>query len=71
MSKKARLTRRKKSAALKPTGVPLSEFLRMRVTTPDLRSHSRFLADMREKQAEGRLAHPATASLIDRLERAI
>lgn len=35
---------------------------------PDTRSHAEFLRDMRTKQVEGKLANPATAALLDRLE---
>lgn len=63
--------RRKRSATQASTGMPVTAFLRLQFTTPDTRSHAEFLADMREKQAAGRLANPDTAALIDRLERAV
>lgn len=48
------------------------EFMKRRLTSAaDPRSHAEFLAEMRAKQAAGRLANPATAALLDRLERAV
>uniref|UniRef100_A0AB39U1N5 Uncharacterized protein n=8 Tax=unclassified Caudoviricetes TaxID=2788787 RepID=A0AB39U1N5_9CAUD len=68
-------TKRRKngSRAEKSTTASISDFLHRRLTKqdPDPRSHAEFLADMRAKQAAGRLANPATAALLDRLERAI
>lgn len=37
----------------------------------DTRTNAEYLRDMKAKQAAGRLANPATAALLDRLERAI
>lgn len=42
-----------------------------RLLNPDPRLHEQFLHSMRSKQAAGQLANPATAALLDRLERAI
>jgi hypothetical protein len=64
-------TKRRKRSMKVATGMPATEFLRLRVTTPDTRSHTEFLQAMREKQAAGRLANPATAALLDRLETVI
>jgi hypothetical protein len=44
---------------------------RQRITNRDPRSHAEFLADMRARQAAGQLVNPATAELLNRLERAI
>ncbi|MCV7150678.1 hypothetical protein [Mycolicibacterium pyrenivorans] len=72
MSKAARKTRRRRTAALKSSpGVTVAEFFRLRLTNPDPRSHAEYLADMRAKQAAGPLSNPATAALLDRLERAV
>jgi hypothetical protein len=71
MSKAARKTRRRRTAAPKSSpGVSVAEFFRLRLISPDPRSHAEFLADMRAKQATEQLANPATAALLDRLERA-
>ncbi|CAN5579445.1 hypothetical protein BH09ACT8_BH09ACT8_27230 [soil metagenome] len=74
MSRAGRKTKRLKrsAAAAKSPTVTVVDFLRHRFTDdPDMRSHAEFLDDMRAKQAAGRLANPATAALLDRLERAI
>jgi hypothetical protein len=73
MSKKARPTRRKKRLAAPKTdpGSTVVGLFRAMLTNPDPRSHAEYLADMRAKQAAGRLVNPATAALLDRLERAI
>lgn len=49
----------------------LRAFLLNRLMNRDPRSHAEFLHDMRAKEAAGRLVNPATAALLDRLERAI
>lgn len=68
MSKKARMTRRRRStapvAALGPT---IIDFIKRQLAQPDRRSDAEFLADMRAAP----LANPATAALLDRLERVI
>jgi hypothetical protein len=72
MSKAGHKTKRRKRTTNKPkTGLTVVDFLRRQVTNPDPRSHAEYLADMRAKQAAGKLANPATAALLDRLERAI
>jgi hypothetical protein len=72
MSKAARKTRRRRTAAPKSSpGVSMAEFFRHRLMNPDSRSHAEFLSDMRAKQAAGQLANPATAALLDHLERVI
>lgn len=68
-------TKRRKRPA-RSTGQPdttFVDFLKLRMTTgPEApRSHAEFLAEMRAKQAAGQLANPATAALLDRLERVI
>lgn len=52
-------------------GPSVVDFLRGQLLSPDPRSHAEFLVDMRAKQAAGRLANPATAALLDRLQRVI
>lgn len=72
MSRAGRPTRRKRKAVA--TARPIktfSEMLRDRLLRPDRRSHAEFLAYMRAKQSAGQLTNPATAALLDRLERAI
>lgn len=49
----------------------VADFIRGRLINPDPCSQAEFLNDMRAKQATGWLANPATAALLDRLERAI
>lgn len=72
MSKAGRKTKRRKQTPAKPkTDLRTVDFLRRRLTNPDRRSHAEFLHHMRAKQAAGRIANPATAALLDRLERAI
>lgn len=72
MSKAGRKTKRHRTAVPRSfSGVSLAEIFRLRLMSPDPRSHAEFLHDMRAKQAAGRLANPATAALLDRLERAI
>lgn len=73
MSKAGRKTKRhrKSSAPAADVGVVFVRLMKSRLTQPDPRSHADFLADMRAKQAAGRLANPVTAELLDRLERAI
>lgn len=72
MSRAGRKTKRfsRRTSAPKMTGERVRAFLKNRLRTPDPRSHAEFLTDMRAKQAAGRLANPATAALLDRLERA-
>lgn len=70
MSKKARLTRRKRIAApvVVDAGAVFVRLVKDRLTNRhDPRSHAEFLRDMKA----GELANPATAALLDRLERAI
>lgn len=62
---------RNSAAKLTLTVERLRAFLVDRLLNPDPRSHAEYLAEMRAKQAAGRLANPATAALLDRLERAI
>lgn len=71
MSRAGRKTRRlrRQTTALKPT-LSTAEFLKNRLMNPDPRSHAEFLADMRAEQSFGQLVNPATAALLDRLERA-
>lgn len=72
MSRAARKTKRRRMAAAKATGASIAEFYRLRLMSPEHpRSHAEFVLDVREKQAAGRLANPATAALLDRLERVI
>jgi hypothetical protein len=62
--------RRSKAPAL-DAGAAFVRLMKSRLTNQDPRSHAEFLRDMRSKQAAGQLANPATAALLDRLERAI
>lgn len=62
--------RRSRATASKQSSQAFVEALKRRLSG-DHRSHAEFLADMRAKQSAGRLANPATAALLDRLERAI
>ena len=72
MSRAGRKTKRLKQIQVKTkTDLRVVDFLRRRLTSRDPRSHAEFLCDMRTKQAGGQLANPATAALLDRLERAI
>jgi hypothetical protein len=74
MSKKARPTRRHKSATKTAvdTRALFIQLMKSRLMDPpDPRSHAEFLCDMRAKQSAGKLANPATAALLDRLERVI
>uniref|UniRef100_A0AB39U2T3 Uncharacterized protein n=3 Tax=unclassified Caudoviricetes TaxID=2788787 RepID=A0AB39U2T3_9CAUD len=73
MSKAGRKTKRHRNASAPAVdaGAVFLRLMKQRLTNPDPRSHAEFLADMRAKQAAGRLANPATAALLDRLERAI
>jgi hypothetical protein len=73
MSKAMAKTRRHKSAKAiaVDAGALFIQLMQNRLTNPDPRSHAEFLRDMRTKQATGRLANPATAALLDRLERVI
>lgn len=63
--------RRKANRRPAPQGPSVVDFLRGRLVSPDSRPDAEFLAEMRAKQAAGRLANPATAALIDRLEGAL
>uniref|UniRef100_A0AB39U1Q9 Uncharacterized protein n=1 Tax=Mycolicibacterium phage Alyssa1 TaxID=3240801 RepID=A0AB39U1Q9_9CAUD len=63
--------KKKQTAPVADTGAVFIGLMKSRLTQPDPRSHAEFLADMRAKQSAGRLANPATAALLDRLERAI
>jgi hypothetical protein len=63
--------RRKRIGPASQAAFGVIDFLRLRLTTPDPRSHAEFLRDMRAKQVAGKLANPATAALLDRMERAI
>lgn len=66
MSRAGRKTKRHSRKPVKPvTDLRVIDILRR----PDPRSHAEFLHDMRAKQAAGLLANPATAALLDRLER--
>jgi hypothetical protein len=65
------ITRRHKRIPTPGTGLGVVDFLKRQLTNPDKRSHAQFLAEMRTKQGAGQLANPATAALLDRLERAI
>lgn len=73
MSRSGRKTKRRKNGTPHPvdTGAVFVEYLKRRLLNPDPRSHAEFLQHSRTKQAAGRLANPATAALLDRLERAI
>lgn len=74
MTRAGRKTQRKSRGA-SPDKTSATErfkaFVLNRLTNPDPRSHAEFLYDMRIQQSAGRLANPATAALLDRLERAI
>ena len=63
--------RRRMQPIGKPQGARFTDLAKLRLINSDKRSHAEFLADMRAKQAAGKLANPATAALLDRLERAI
>lgn len=69
MTRAGRKTKRLKSAkaAKSDKGALFLQLLKSRLANPDLRSHAEFLHDMRTK----RLSNPATAALLERLERAI
>lgn len=73
MSKAGRKTKRhpRASAPAVDVGAVLLQLMNRRLGSPDPRSHAEFLAEMRAKQSAGRLVNPATAALLDRLERAI
>lgn len=71
MSRAGRRTKRRKSASPKAATGDFVAFLKARLLNPDPRSHAEFLRDMRTRQAAGKLKNPATATLLDRLERAI
>jgi hypothetical protein len=45
--------------------------MKRQLMDPDPRPDSEFLRDMRAKQSFGQLINPATAALLDHLERAI
>ncbi|BBZ27875.1 hypothetical protein MMAD_21700 [Mycolicibacterium madagascariense] len=61
----------RRAIAREDVGAALMRLMKAQLTNLDTRSHAEFLADMRAKQAAGKLANPATAALLDRLERAI
>lgn len=61
--------RRPKLTVPQPPSAAAVDVLRRRLTNPDPRTHAEFLAHMKDKQAAGLLANPATAALLDRLER--
>lgn len=63
--------RRTKKAAAPDTGALFVQLVKRQLMHHDPRSDAEFLRGMRAKQAAGRLANPATAALLDRLERAI
>ncbi|MEH3141772.1 MAG: hypothetical protein PGN37_16655 [Mycobacterium kyogaense] len=63
--------RRQQATTRRQPTTALVDVMKRRFANPDLRSHAQFLADMRAKQAAGQLTNPATAALLDRLERAI
>ena len=71
MSRAGRKTRRKRSPTAVRASATFVDVFRRRITNPDNRSHAEFLAEMRARQAAGQLVNPATAALLDRLERAI
>lgn len=74
MSRAARKTKRRKNkvpATAIDQALAVPDFIRGRLISPDPRSQTEFLNDMRAKQAAERLVNPATAALLDRLERAI
>lgn len=63
--------RRQRATTRRQPAAALADVLKHRLANPDLRSHAQFLSDMRAKQAAGQLISPATAALLNRLERAI
>lgn len=75
MSRAGRKTKRFKSATKAhavDSGAVFIQLLKNRLMSPDSRTHSQFLADMRAKQSAGQLENPAvTGPLLDRFERSI
>ena len=74
MTRAGRPTKRRvRAKTVQRSSVTVVDILKRRLTHTDTdpRSDAEFLADMRAKQAAGQLANPATAALIDRLQRAI
>lgn len=63
--------RRRQTVAQRQPSQSFVAILKRRLMNQDPRSHAEFLHDIRTKQAAGQLASPATAALLDRLERAI
>ncbi|MEW5809629.1 MAG: hypothetical protein AB1925_09250 [Actinomycetota bacterium] len=63
--------RRQRATTRRQPTTALPDEMKRRLTNPDLRSRAQFLSDMRAKQAAGQLTSPATAALLDRLERAL
>jgi hypothetical protein len=63
--------RRTKKAAAADAGTVFVRLMKRQLVKPDPRSHAEFLHDMRSKQAAGQLANPASAALLDRLERSL
>ena len=72
MSRAGRKTKRHRQTQVKTrTDLRVVAFLCRRLTSHDATSDAEFLRDMRAKQAAGQLANPATAALLDRLERTV
>jgi hypothetical protein len=65
-----RIKRRSKAPAV-DAGAAFVRLMNSRLTNRDQRSHAEFLHDMRARQAAGQLSNPATAALLDRLERVL
>lgn len=63
--------RRTVSPPAEPAGDVIIRLLKQRLSRPDTRTPLQTLRDMRAKQSAGQLANPATAVLLDRLERSI
>lgn len=66
-----RRNKRRSKAPAVDAGAIYRRLITSRLTNLNPQSHAEFLADMRAKQAAGRLVNPATAALLDRLERAV
>lgn len=66
------VTPRRKRTPMAPTGFGVVDLFKARLVNQEAPpSHAEFLAGMRAKQVAGRLVNPATAVLLDRLERSI
>jgi hypothetical protein len=72
MSRSGRPTKRlKRTSARKQPTTTMIDMLKRQLTQTDPRSHADFLHDMRTRQAAGQLTNPATAALLDQLEKRV